>query len=131
MTGYRSGKTNQHGWITRSEITSLMRPQAMENCTDAELMHCPRRTFLSAALVAPVLSASFPLESQTAGLSQMLFALSPADSAKSVRVVSPDGHLEFQLLNDQAALQCRITFKKTPVVETLRMGMKVDQGDVD
>ena len=95
-----------------------------------ELMHCSRRTFLSAALVAPVLPGSFPLESQASGLSQILFALSPANSAKSVKVVSPDGHLQFQLSNDQARLQGRITLRKTPVVETLLMGMKVDQVDL-
>src|SRR6476620_2785669 len=101
----------------------------MENCTD-ELMHCSRRTFLSAALLAPVLPGSFPLESQSSGLSQLLFALSPANSAKSVKVVSPDGHLQLQLSNDQARLQGRITLRKTPVVETLLMGMKVDQVDL-
>ena len=102
----------------------------MKKNADAELSHCSRRTFLSAALAAPMLAGSFPLESRAAGLSQVLSSLSPVVSAKNVKVVSPDRQLSFQLLNDQSHLQYRITLRENPVVETSRMGMKIDEVDL-
>jgi len=97
---------------------------------DHEQVHCSRRTFLSAALAAPMLAGSFPLESQAAGLSQILFSLSSEVSARNVKVASPDRQLSFQLLNDQSHLQYRITLGENPVVETSRMGMKIDEVDL-
>lgn len=77
-----------------------------------------------------MLAGSFPLENQPAGLAQVLFTLSPEVSAKRVKVVSPDRHLEFQLVNEQSHLRYRITFRQTPVVEMSRMVMKVDDVDL-
>jgi alpha-glucosidase len=95
-----------------------------------EHVHYSRRRFLSAAVVAPILAGSFPLENQAAGLAQMLTAFSPAVSAKNVKIASPGRHLEFQLLNDESHLQYGITFRKNPVVETSLMGMKIDEVDL-
>src|SRR6267142_970119 len=92
-------------------------------------VHHSRRSFLSAALAAPVL-ASFSLETQWTNVSRISYGSSPVVSAKNVRVVSPDRHLEFQLFNDQSRLQFRITLGKTPVVETSRLGMRIDEVDL-
>ncbi len=95
-----------------------------------EQRQCSRRTFLSAALVAPVLTGSFPLENQTAGLAQVFSALSSVVFANQVRIVSPDRQLEFQLVSEQSHLQYWITFKQNPIVEMSRMVMKVDEVDL-
>jgi alpha-glucosidase len=103
----------------------------MEKNADTELRRYSRRTFLSAALAAPMLAGSFPLESQASGRSQILPSLSPVVSAKNVKVVSPDRQLSFQLLNDQSHLQYWMTLRESPVVETSGMGMKIDEVDLN
>jgi len=95
-----------------------------------EQRHCSRRSFLSAALAAPMLARTFPLENQPAGLTQILSALSPEVSARQIKVVSPDRRLEFQLMSEQSHLQYWITFKQNPIVEMSRMVMKVDEVDL-
>lgn len=93
-----------------------------------EQRHYSRRSFLSAALAAPILAGSFSLEGHR--LSPVWSDLSPAAAAKRVTVVSPNRQLEFQLLNDQSSLQYRITLRRDPVVETSRIRMKIDEVDL-
>jgi alpha-glucosidase len=95
-----------------------------------EQRHYSRRSFLSAALAAPILAGSFPLETQQSRLSPVLANFSPLVSAKRVTVVSPNRQLEFQLLNDQSSLQYRITLRRDPVVETSRIRMNLDEVDL-
>jgi alpha-glucosidase len=97
---------------------------------DHEQGNCSRRTFLSAALAAPILAGGFPLENQQPVSSRALFALSTLVSAKTIKVVSPDRRLEFQLLNSSSPLQFRIALSGNQVIETSRMGMKIDEADL-
>jgi alpha-glucosidase len=90
--------------------------------------HCSRRSFLSAALAAPILAGSFSLEEHR--LSSAWCDFSPAAAARRVTVISPNRQIEFQLLNDQSSLQYRIKLRQDPVVETSRMGMKIDEVDL-
>src|SRR5919202_6014931 len=75
--------------------------------------HYSRRAFLSTAIAGSVLVAKFPLMEALA--------------AGEIKVVSPNGEVQFQLLShatEQASYQ--VTFKNRPVIETSRLGIIVD-----
>ncbi len=77
-----------------------------------------RRTFLATAVAAPVIVATLP---EIAG------ALS-----EPVRIASPDGNLEFQLLSDQPMLRYRLVRNGKDVINPSRLGIRlngVDLGD--
>jgi alpha-glucosidase len=92
-----------------------------------EQTHCSRRTFLSAALAAPILAGGFSSQSRQ---SSDAMAFSIAVSPKTVQVFSPDRHLEFQLTNENSQLQFWVSLKRNPVIEESRIEMKVDEANL-
>ena len=79
---------------------------------------CSRRTFLATAVAAPVIVAQLP---------ELASALS-----EPVRIASPDGRLEFQLLSDQPGLRYRVAFNGKDVINPSRLGIRlngIDLGD--
>src|SRR5918996_2624046 len=75
-----------------------------------------RRRFLSTAVAAPVIVASVPLLATASG--------------DTVRVVSPNGKLEFQLLTDQTELHFRVLFNQKDVIGPSRIGILVNGTDL-
>ena len=76
-----------------------------------------RRAFLSTAIAGSVLVAKFPLIE--------------AFAAGEIKVTSPNGEVQFQLLSSALAqASYQVTFKKRAVIETSRMGIIVDGVDL-
>ncbi|HKC64856.1 MAG TPA: glycoside hydrolase family 97 N-terminal domain-containing protein [Pyrinomonadaceae bacterium] len=79
--------------------------------------HYSRRAFLSTAIAGSVLAAKFPIVE--------------ALSADEIKLISPNGEVQFQLLShvpEQA--RYKVTFKNRAVIETSRMGIVVDGVDL-
>jgi hypothetical protein len=79
-----------------------------------------RRTFLSAALAAPVLIAGIPVferDSFAASVSSVL----PSSAASDISLVSPNRLLQFHLIVGERELTYKIAFRKQPVIELSRI----------
>jgi alpha-glucosidase len=77
--------------------------------------HCSRRTFLCAAFAAPVIIAALPATVR----------------ATDVKVSSPNGNVQFQLVaRDPRQLSYRVTFKTHPVIDLSQLGIIVDDVDL-
>ncbi|MGH9969022.1 MAG: glycoside hydrolase family 97 catalytic domain-containing protein [Pyrinomonadaceae bacterium] len=80
-----------------------------------EQVHCSRRAFLAAALAAPVIVAGLPATL----------------AADDVRIVSPSGSVQFQLVTvDVRQLSYRVTFTTQPVIELASIGIVLDGVDL-
>jgi alpha-glucosidase len=74
-----------------------------------------RRTFLSAALAAPILAREF----------------SPADQLDDISIFSPDGKVQFRILvRGQTRLGWQVAFKNQPLIEASALGIIVDGVDL-
>jgi alpha-glucosidase len=88
-----------------------------------------RRTFLSAALAAPVLIAGIPVferDSFAASVSSVL----PSSAASDISLVSPNRLLQFHLIVGERELTYKIAFRKQPVIELSPIGIIVDGADL-
>ena len=89
--------------------------EEMSKDSEHEQMHCSRRTFLSTALAAPV----------------FVVGLSANVSANNVKVSSPNGKVEFQLIaRNPGQLSYRVTLRRNPVIERAQLGMMIDGVDL-
>jgi alpha-glucosidase len=87
----------------------------MTKNNEHEQSHCSRRSFLSAALAAPVIVAGLPALSRT----------------NDVKVSSPNGKVQFQLVaQDPKGLSYRVTFKSNPIIDPAQLGIIIDDVDL-
>lgn len=94
--------------------------------TDQQEKIYPRRTFLSAALSVPVLVSGLSSHFRQSTLLTSLSAPPPI-STSDLRVVSPGGRVQFQLLmRDPVRLSYGVLFKNKPVIEPAQMGIIID-----
>jgi hypothetical protein len=82
----------------------------MKNRDASSVNSGSRRAFLAATLAAPLWATEVSAARQTAGL----------------KVASPDGKVEFQLLPQPARLSYRVSFKNQPVIEASPFGFSID-----
>jgi alpha-glucosidase len=86
----------------------------------------PRRAFLYAALSVPALFSDLSSHFRQSTLTSSLFTSSSL-STSDLHVISPGGHVQFELLTrDPARLSYRVLFKGKPVIEPARMGILID-----
>src|SRR3954470_15975096 len=86
-----------------------------------------RRTFLNAALAMPAIVSNLSSRLCQPNLSEILSAISLVTLNGDISIISPDGHINFQLLaRDVASLSYRVLFRKQPAIETSLMGIIVD-----
>ncbi len=77
--------------------------------------HYSRRTFLSAALATPAIVAGLPATFRS----------------NDVKVSSPNGHVQFQLVaRDPKELSYRVTFKNKPVIDLAQLAIIIDGVDL-
>ncbi|MCM3872099.1 MAG: glycoside hydrolase family 97 protein [Pyrinomonadaceae bacterium] len=80
-----------------------------------QLSHCSRRTFLSSTLATPAI---------VAGLTALV-------RTKDVKVSSPNGNVQFQLVaGDAKELGYRVTFKNNAVIDLAQLGIIIDDVDL-
>lgn len=100
-----TGTANVDSWQVLEEMTKN---------NEHEQSHCSRRAFLSAALAAPVIVAGLPATFR----------------ANDVKVSSPNGKVQFQLVRDPTQLSYRVTFKDYPVIDPSQLGIIIDDDDL-
>ncbi|MEK6281916.1 MAG: glycoside hydrolase family 97 N-terminal domain-containing protein [Acidobacteriota bacterium] len=86
----------------------------MSTHLEHEQGHCSRRVFLSAALAAPVIVAGLPA----------------ALRANDVKISSPKGNVQFQLVRDPTQLSYQVMFNNKPVIDLARLGIIIDGVDL-
>ncbi len=86
----------------------------MTKKNEHEQGYCSRREFLSAALATPVIVAGLPATFRT-----------------NVKVSSPNGNVQFQLITvDPKQLSYQVTFKNNPVIQLAHIGIIIDDVDL-
>ena len=96
----------------RDSIEGSKAPSSLRSAGALQNTNFSRRDFLSTAIGAPVIIASWPAMA--------------AAAVNEITVASPDGKVKFHLLPDQAQLRYRVALRNRTVIENSALGIVVD-----